>query len=128
MKGEPPGTEVEPGRLGLRKKIKEKVRKIYQNFKKNKSQALKHLAELQLLDEYDRAAFMNKEYQQVRKRISTRLFSTNNEPFITIPSQMARADTLKIEEEENGNKKRLDVILNLDAHLTKMAEDHENYL
>ena len=32
MKGEPPGTEVEPGRLGLRKKIKEKVRKIYQNF------------------------------------------------------------------------------------------------
>jgi len=32
MKGEPPGTEAEPGRLGLRKKIKEKIRKIYQNF------------------------------------------------------------------------------------------------
>ena len=32
MNGEPPGTEAEPGRLGLRKKIKEKIRKIYQNF------------------------------------------------------------------------------------------------
>lgn len=32
MKGEPPGTEAKPGRLGLRKKIKEKIRKIYQNF------------------------------------------------------------------------------------------------
>ena len=32
MKGEPPDTGPEPGRLGLRKKIKEKIRKIYQNF------------------------------------------------------------------------------------------------
>ncbi|SVB82527.1 uncharacterized protein METZ01_LOCUS235381 [marine metagenome] len=32
MKGEPPDTGAKPGRLGLRKKIKEKIRKIYQNF------------------------------------------------------------------------------------------------
>ena len=32
MKGEPPDTRAKPGRLGLRKKIKEKIRKIYQNF------------------------------------------------------------------------------------------------
>ena len=106
----------------------EQKRKIYQNFKKNNSQTLKHLAELQLLDEYDREAFMDSEYKILRKRVSTKLFSTNNEPFITIPSQMARADTLKIEEEENGNKKRLDAVLNLDAHLNKFAEDHEKYL
>ena len=115
-------------KLVVKYKQKSNNEKIGHVHKKNKSQALKHLAELQLLDEYDRAAFMNKEYDQVRKRISIRLFSTNNEPFITIPSQMARADTIKIQEEENGNKKRLEAVLNLDAHLTKMAEDHENYL
>jgi len=105
----------------------EQKRKIYQGFKKNNSQTLKYLAELQLLDEYDREAFSDNEYKNLRKRVSTKLFSTNNEPFITIPSQMARADTLKIEE-ENGNKKRFDAVLNLDAHLNKMAEDHEKYL
>ena len=32
MTEEPPSTSAEPGRLGIRKKIKEKIRKIYQNF------------------------------------------------------------------------------------------------
>ena len=86
------------------------------------------MAELQLVDEYDREAFTNNEYKEVRKRISTRLLSTNNEPYITIPSQMARADTLKIEVEESTNKERREAVHRLDAHLTKTADDHEKYL
>ena len=106
----------------------EQKQKIYQKFKKNNSLILKHLAELQLVDEYGREAFINNEYNEVRKRISTRLLSTNNEPYITIPSQMARADTLKIEVEESTNKERREAVHRLDAHLTKTANDHEKFL
>ena len=110
MFSKPSFNEKENMRFFVTSNNMDQKRKIYQNFKKNNSQTLKHLAELQLLDEYGDAAFLKNEYKSLRKRVSTKLFSTNNEPFITIPSQMARADTLKIEEEENGNKQRLEQV------------------
>lgn len=101
----------------------EKV-KIYKNFDGD----LKHLSELILIDEYGKEAFENKEYLRIRKGISKRLLSTNNEPFPTIPAQFERIDTLRMEESESEDKKKLEIVENINDHLTKLSTDHEKYL
>jgi len=101
----------------------EKV-KIYKNFDGD----LKHLSELILIDEYGKEAFEDKEYLRIRKGISKRLLSTNNEPFPTIPAQFERIDTLRMEESESEDKKKLEIVENINDHLTKLSTDHEKYL
>ena len=89
---------------------------------------LKHLSELILIDEYGKEAFEDKEYLRIRKGISKRLLSTNNEPFPTIPAQFERIDTLRMEESESEDKKKLEIVENINDHLTKLSTDHEKYL
>ena len=107
----------------LSDKMEEKI-KIYHSFDGD----LKHLSELILIDEYGKEAFSDKEYLRIRKGISKRLLSTNNEPFPTIPAQFERIDTLRMEESESEDKKKLEIVENINDHLTKLSTDHEKYL
>tara|TARA_B100000929_G_scaffold59912_1_gene45290 strand:+ start:52 stop:1512 length:1461 start_codon:yes stop_codon:yes gene_type:complete len=104
----------------------EEQKKIVKAFKKP---ALKHLAEIILFEEYDKAAFDQKEYKKIRKRVAEKLLSTSTEKFPTIPEQFARIDSLRAEMEENGAEKRkIDQVANINKHLEKTAQEHEKYL
>ena len=99
-------------------------RKIAENFKDNED--LKHLSELILLDEYGKDAFTEKDYKRIRKGISQRLLSTNNEPYPTIPAQFLRVDEIRVQEKED--KERLKKVEIINEHLEKMSNNHEEYL
>lgn len=99
-------------------------RKIAENFEDNED--LKHLSELILLDEYGEEAFTEKDYKRIRKGISQRLLSTNNEPYPTIPAQFLRVDEIRVQEKDD--KERLKKVEIINEHLEKMSNDHEKYL
>ena len=104
-------------------KMEEKQR-IAQNF--DGDEDLKHLSELILIDEYGKEAFADKDYKRIRKGISQRLLSTNNESYPTIPSQFLRIDEIRIQEKHD--KEKLKKVELINSHLEKMSEDHEKYL
>ena len=104
-------------------KMEEKQR-IAQNF--DGDEDLKHLSELILIDEYGKEAFADKDYKRIRKGISQRLLSTNNESYPTIPSQFLRIDEIRVQEKHDKEKLKKVEIIN--THLEKMSEDHEKYL
>ena len=87
---------------------------------------LKHLSEMILLDQYDKDAFSDADYNRIRKGISRRLLSTNKEVFPTIPDGMARIDQLR--EEKKDDKETLEKVENINKHLELLTEDHEKYL
>ena len=99
-------------------------RKISENF--NDDEDLKHLSELILIDEYDKEAFTNKDYLRIRKGISQRLLSTNIEPYPTIPAQFERVDAIRVQEKDD--KERIKKVENINKHLEKLSNDHEQYL
>tara|TARA_B100001250_G_scaffold380741_1_gene372430 strand:- start:5429 stop:6877 length:1449 start_codon:yes stop_codon:yes gene_type:complete len=105
----------------LSKTIEEK-RKIHKEFKG----PIKHLSEMALLDKYDREAFSDSDYNRIRSNISRRLLSTNKEVFPTIPDAMERIDTLR--EENKNDKKKMQILENINAHLEGVTKDHEKYL
>ena len=104
-------------------KMEEKQR-IAQNF--DGDEDLKHLSELILIDEYGKEAFADKDYKRIRKGISQRLLSTNNESYPTIPSQFLRIDEIRVQ--EKYDKEKLKKVELINSHLEKMSEDHEKYL
>ena len=107
----------------LSNKMDEKV-KIYKSFKDDED--LKYLSELILIDTYGKNAFTEKEYNRIRQEISQKLLSTNNETFPTIPQQFERIDALREYEKDDEEKKKR--IENINRHLEKLSNDHEQYL
>ena len=107
----------------LSNKMEEKI-KIYESFKDDED--LKHLSELILIDQYGKEAFQDKEYRKIRKGISQRLLSTNDEPYPTIPAQFERVDAIR--EHEKDDEKKVKKVEIINRHLEKLADDHEQYL
>ena len=100
--------------------------KIIKSFKKPQ---LKYLGEIVLFEEYGQEAFTQKDYKNLRKKIAQRLLSTNTEKFPTIPEQLARIDSLRVEiEEDGGDSEKLKRVENINKHLEKTVKEHEKYL
>ena len=100
--------------------------KIVKAFKKPQ---LKYLGEIVLFEEYDKEAFTKKNYKNLRKKIAQRLLSTNTEKFPTIPEQLARIDSLRVEiEEDGGDNEKMKRVEKINKHLEKTVKEHEKYL
>ena len=80
---------------------------------------LKHLSEMILLDQYDKDAFSDADYNRIRKGISRRLLSTNKEVFPTIPDGMARIDQLR--EEKKDDKETLEKVENINVRFRTLG-------
>ncbi len=102
----------------------EDKKRIAENFSNDKD--LKHLSELILIDEYGKEAFTDKDYKRIRRGISQRLLSTNNENYPTIPAQYLRVDEIRVQEKDD--KEKIEKVEIINRHLEKMSEDHEEYL
>ena len=63
---------------------------------------------------------------RIRKGISQRLLSTNIEPYPTIPAQFERVDAIRVQEKDD--KERIKKVENINKHLEKLSNDHEQYL
>ena len=94
--------------------------------KLKKNQLLSEEEYVKAQEEYGEEAFTEKDYKRIRKGISQRLLSTNNEPYPTIPAQFLRVDEIRVQEKDD--KERLKKVEIINEHLEKMSKDHEKYL
>ncbi|MDC3024733.1 hypothetical protein OA161_00535 [Candidatus Pelagibacter sp.] len=103
---------------------KEKKR-IFNLFKRND---IKVLAEMKLFDDYDGKEedfckiLTKRDFKRVKKRIAKNILDMSDKPspFIKIPAQQARLDTLKIVAEKNEDHEKMEQLDSLDRYLEKM--------
>jgi len=103
---------------------KEKKR-IFSLFKRND---IKVLAEMKLFDDYDGnedkfcQILTKRDFKRVKKRIAKNILDMSDKPspFIKIPAQQARLDTLKIVAEKNEDHEKMEQLESLDRYLEKM--------
>ena len=103
---------------------KEKKR-IFNLFKRND---IKVLAEMKLFDDYDGnedkfcQILTKRDFKRVKKRIAKNILDMSDKPspFIKIPAQQARLDTLKIVAEKNEDHEKMEQLDSLDRYLEKM--------
>ena len=106
---------------------KEKKR-IFSHFKRND---IKVLAEMKLFDDYDGnedkfcQILTKRDFKRVKKRIAKNILDMSDKPspFIKIPAQQARLDTLKIVAEKNEDHEKMEQLDSLDRYLEKMKLD-----
>ena len=106
---------------------KEKKR-IFNLFKRND---IKVLAEMKLFDDYDGKeedfckVLTKRDFKRVKKRIAKNILDMSDKPspFIKIPAQQARLDTLKIVAEKNEDHEKMQQLDSLDRYLEKMKLD-----
>ena len=106
---------------------KEKKR-IFSLFKRND---IKVLAEMKLFDDYDGnedkfcQILTKRDFKRVKKRIAKNILDMSDKPspFIKIPAQQARLDTLKIVAEKNEDHEKMEQLDSLDRYLEKMKLD-----
>ena len=106
---------------------KEKKR-IFSLFKRND---IKVLAEMKLFDDYDGdeddfcKILTKRDFKRVKKRIAKNILDMSDKPspFIKIPAQQARLDTLKIVAEKNEDHEKMEQLDSLDRYLEKKKLD-----
>ena len=83
---------------------------------------------MKLFDDYDGReedfckVLTKRDYKKVKKRIAKNILDMSDKPspFIKIPAQQARLDTLKIVAEKNEDHEKMEQLDSLDRYLEKM--------
>jgi len=100
-------------------------KRIFSLFKRND---IKVLAEMKLFDDNDGKeedfckVLTKRDFKRVKKRIAKNILDMSDKPspFIKIPAQQARLDTLKIVAEKNEDHEKMEQLDSLDRYLEKM--------
>ena len=108
---------------------KEKKR-IFSLFKRND---IKVLAEMKLFDDNDGnedkfcQILTKRDFKRVKKRIAKNILDTSDKPspFIKIPAQQARIDTLRVIAEKVEDETKINQLNDLDDYLERMKKDFE---
>ena len=105
--------------------LQEKKR-IFNLFKRGD---IKTLAEMKLFDDFSEDEFCQvltkRDLKRVKKRIAKNILDMSDKPspFIKIPAQQARLDTLKLVAEKNEDHEKMEQLDSLDRYLEKMKLD-----
>ena len=99
-------------------------KRIFSSFRHD----IKVLAEMKLFDDNDGReedfckVLTKRDFKRVKKRIAKNILDMSDKPspFIKIPAQQARLDTLKIVAEKNEDHEKMEQLDSLDRYLEKM--------
>jgi len=101
---------------------------IFDRFKRDD---VKTLAEMKVFDNYNEEEFCKifslRDYKRIKKRIKNLILDTSDvpSPFIKIPAQLARLDTLRIIAEKNEDDAKMKQLDELNKYLENMMNDYE---